>query len=285
MSESTLLGLLDVFDVTALDDLSYEGGSDAGGRQVVDGSQLLAQSVVAAAKAFPDLSVRTAQAMFATATRPDEPISFTVAPLRAGSSFVFATVTAAQGGVPKTTVNVLLDRPQPDVVRRDRWTGPPPQGPEAAYDSPMPLPGRTLRIEGVRDRNDPAETGPPLLDAWLRYLPIPDRADLRRALLAHFTGHLSIATTLRAHPGIGPAQAHHTLSTAPLTISVHFHEPVEWDGWLRYHHESTYVGAGMSHVRGQILTRGGRLLASFTQDAMIRTLGERAAAVPAAARL
>ena len=67
-----------------------------------------------------------------------------------------------------------------------------------------------------------------------------------RALLAHFTGHLSISTSMLPHPGLGTAQAHHTLSTGVMTIGIAFHEPVGAAGWLLYRHESTQVGAGMS---------------------------------------
>jgi acyl-CoA thioesterase len=77
---------------------------------------------------------------------------------------------------------------------------------------------------------------------------------------------------MRAHEGIGTAQAHLTVSTAPMTATVSFHEPVRWDGWLLYSHESTQVGAGMSYVRGAVHTEGGELLASFSQDALIRPL-------------
>ena len=68
---------------------------------------------------------------------------------------------------------------------------------------------------------------------------------------------------------------------------VSFHDPVQWDGWIRYHHESSYVGAGMSYVRGQVLTEDGRLVASFTQDAMIRafTPNGSATSVPLESRL
>jgi acyl-CoA thioesterase len=41
----------------------------------------------------------------------------------------------------------------------------------------------------------------------------------------------------------------------------------------------------MAYVRGQVLTADGRLLASFTQDAMIRALAGPAASVPSASRL
>ncbi|GAA2737458.1 acyl-CoA thioesterase [Actinocorallia aurantiaca] len=270
MSESTLERMLTIFDVAPNGPGLFTGESDGGGRQVVDGSQILAQSIVAAGKAYADHTVRSVHAMFVSAARPDERLDFAVTAVRAGRSFAFVTVTASQRGQIRTTANVLLDRPQPDFIRHDRWTGPPVGGPENAHPSPMPLPGRELRLEDVRDRNDPDEVGPPVLDAWLHYDPVPERDDLRRALLAHFTGHLSISATMRPHPGVGTSQAHETLSTAPLAIAVNFHEPVRWDGWIRYHHESTYAGAGMSHVRGQVFTEDGRLIASFTQDAMIR---------------
>jgi acyl-CoA thioesterase len=92
---------------------------------------------------------------------------------------------------------------------------------------------------------------------------------------------------MRAHPGIGTSQAHHTVSTAVIAIGVSFHDPVRWDGWIRYHHESSYVGAGMSYVRGQVVTEDGRLVMSFTQDAMIRAFAPNgsAASVPREARL
>lgn len=72
-----------------------------------------------------------------------------------------------------------------------------------------------------------------------------------------------------------------------MAIGVSFHDPVRRDGWIRYHHESTYVGAGMSYVRGQVLTEEGRLVASFTQDAMIRAFEPRGSAtsVPVESRL
>lgn len=99
--------------------------------------------------------------------------------------------------------------------------------------------GRELRLVDVVDVNSPDEVGPPELYAWLHYDPIPTRDDLAKALLAYFTGHLGISTTMRAHEGIGTAQTHLTVSTAPMSISVAFHEPVSWTGWLLYTHEST----------------------------------------------
>lgn len=289
MSESTLEGMLAVFDVAPVDlALSrFAGDSDGGGRNVVDGSQILAQSMVAAGKALPGRTVRSAHALFAAAADPARKLEFTVTPVRAGRSFASATVTVSQGDRTCGTATVLLDHPLPDVIRHDHPSGPPAAGPEAAYPATMPLRGRQLRIADMPDYGSPDEVGPPVIDAWLHYDIVPERDELRRALLAHFTGHLSISTAFRAHPGIGTAQAHHTVSTAVMGIGITFHDPVQWDGWIRYHHESTYAGAGMSYVRGQVLTRDGRILASFTQDGMIRAFEPNgsAASVPVESRL
>jgi acyl-CoA thioesterase-2 len=69
-----------------------------------------------------------------------------------------------------------------------------------------------------------------------------------------------------------------------MTITVSFHEPVRWDGWLLYTHESTQVGAGMSYVRGAVHSEEGELLASFAQDAMIRPLRSSDTAIKAQSR-
>ncbi len=283
--EASLAGLLAIFDVAAIPGAAgpsrYVGTSESRGRNVVEGSQLLGQAMVAASKALPGRTVRSAHGLFAAAASPASPIEFTVTPVRAGRSFASAVVTIGQGDRACATATILLDRPEADVIRHDHpaWSGQETDGPEAAYPAAInPVPFRDLRIAGVRDHNSPDEVGPPVLDAWLRYDAVPDRDDLRRALLTHYTGDLSIATAMRAHAEIGTAQAHHTVSTAVMTIGVTFHDPVEWDGWLRYHHESTFAGAGMAYARGQVLTQDGRIIASFTQDAMIRAFAPNGAA-------
>src|SRR5262249_32388380 len=163
---------------------------------------------------LPGRTARTAHSLFVGVTRPGKPIEFTVEPVRAGRSFASAVVTASQDGRACVTTTVLLDHPQPDVIRHDHAARHADARPQDPFPAPMPLEGRELRIAGVPNVNAPAEVGPPTLDAWLRYRPVPERDDLRRALLAQFTGHLSISTTFRVHAGIGTSQAHHTVLTA-----------------------------------------------------------------------
>jgi acyl-CoA thioesterase len=278
--------MLELFDVRPVGDHRYTGSSDGGARRVVDGSQLLAQAVVAASKEFPDHRVRSAHAVFTRAADDERELWFALDVTHRGRTIAGTVVTVGQGDRRCATVDVLLDAPAADVIRHAA-DPPPVGGPADAIPYDMPLEGRELRLVGTDDPNDPEEVGPPVLDAWLRYRPIPDRDDLARALIAHFTGHLSISTTMRPHRGVGTSLAHHRLSTAVISLGVAFHDPVDWDGWLLYHHESTQVGGGMSYVRGQVFTEEGVLLASFSQEGMIRGFGNDpvAHAVPADARL
>jgi acyl-CoA thioesterase II len=281
-------GLLDLFDVQpdGPDRFTAETGLVGDDkRQVVEGTQVVAQVIVAAAKRFPDKSVRSAHAVFARAVIVGAgPVELEIDVVSEGRSTATAIVAAKQNGKRCITVTVLADVPTGDVIRH-HMPRPEVAGPAEANISEMPMVGRELRLVDVVDVNSPDEVGPPELYAWLRYDPIPTRDDLAKALIAYFTGHLGISTTMRAHQGIGTAQSHLTVSTAPMTITVSFHEPVQWDGWILYTHESTQVGAGMSYVRGAVHTEAGELIASFAQDALIRPLRTTDTAIKEQSRL
>ena len=273
-SQWTVESLLDLFDVQSDGDDTFVGQTGIAGadeRQVVEGTQVLAQAIVAVAKRFPDKSVRSAYAVFARAVVVGPPVELAIDVVAEGRSTATAVVNVTQNGKRCITVTAFTDVPSGDVIRH-HLPRPDVAAPADANVSEMPMVGRQLRLVDVVDVNSPDEVGPPELFAWLHYDPIPARADLAKALVAYFTGHLGISTTMRAHEGIGTAQAHYTVSTAPMTISVSFHEPFGWGGWLLYTHESTQVGAGMSYVRGSVHTEEGELIASFAQDALIRPL-------------
>ena len=283
----SVTGLLDLFDVRPEAPDHFSGDTGLAGedqRQVVEGTQVLAQAIVAVAKRFADKSVRSVHAVFTRAVMVGQPVEFDIDVVHEGRSTAAAVVAVQQNGRRCITVTALADVPSADVIRH-HLPRPDVAAPADANFSPMPMAGRELRLVDVVDVNSPDEVGPPELYAWLHYDPIPTRDDLAKALIAYFTGHLGISTTMRAHEGIGTSQSHLTVSTAPLTVTVSFHEPVSWSGWLLYTHESTQVGAGMSYVRGAVHTEQGELIASFTQEAMIRPLRTADTAIKTEARL
>jgi acyl-CoA thioesterase-2 len=283
----SVTGLLDMFDVRAKAPDHFSGDTGIAGedeRQVVEGTQVLAQAIVAVAKRFADKSVRSVHAVFSRAVMVGQPVEFDIDVVHEGRSTATAVVGVQQNGRRCITITAFADVPSADVIRH-QLPRPDVVAPADANFSPMPMVGRELRLVDVVDINSPDEVGPPELYAWLHYDPIPARDDLAKALIAYFTGHLGISTTMRAHEGIGTSQSHLTVSTAPLTVTVSFHEPVSWSGWLLYTHESTQVGAGMSYVRGAVHTEEGELIASFAQEAMIRPLRTTDTAIKTEARL
>ncbi|MGB6205706.1 acyl-CoA thioesterase [Mycobacterium sp.] len=283
----SVAGLLELFEARADGPdrfIAETGIAGADGRQVVEGTQVVAQVIVAVGERFADKSVRSVHAVFSRAVMVGPPVEFEFDVVHEGRSTATAVVFVKQNDRRCITVTALADVPSEDVIRH-HLARPEVTAPGDANVSAMPMAGRELRLVDVVDVNSPDEVGPPELYAWLHYDPIPTRDDLAKALVAYFTGHLGISTTMRAHKGIGTSQSHVTVSTAPMTITVGFHEPVSWSGWLLYTHESTQVGAGMSYVRGAVHTQEGELIASFAQEALIRPLRTSDTAIKTQARL
>ncbi|WP_328355209.1 thioesterase family protein [Mycobacterium sp. NBC_00419] len=270
----TLGQLLDLFEVEPDGTdrfIAQSGLAAADERQVVEGTQVLAQVIVAAATRFQGKSVRSVHSVFTRAVLVGPPVVLDIDVVSEGRSTATAVVTASQNGRRCMTFTVFTDVPSEDVIRH-HLPRPDVTGPDRANDCEMPMAGREIKLVDIVDINSPDEVGPPEVYAWLHYDPIPARDDLAKALIAYFTGHLGISTSMRAHEGIGTALSHVTVSTAPMTVTVSFHEPVSWTGWLLYTHESTQAGAGMSYIRGTVHTEAGELIASFTQDALIRPM-------------
>lgn len=267
---------IEAFDVEPAGESRFRAKClDGRGREVVDGSQLLAQAIVATCKSQPGKDARSAHMIFARAATVQAGLELEVDTLHDGRSFGSASVSVRQGERLCARGLVLLDRDTPDLIRHAARM-PDVPGPEAAEPHDMGVSGRELRIVDGAYTGDPEAVGPPELYAWLRYRESPPEPYLRQALLAHFTGHLLIATAMRPHRGIGEAMAHRSLSTGVLALTVSFHDPVRSDEWLLYAHESPHAGRGLSYGRAQVFTRDGRLVASFSQENMIRGLAPAA---------
>jgi acyl-CoA thioesterase len=242
-------------------------------RDVVFGGQLLGQAIMAASASFPGKQVRTLHTIFARAARVSAATELAVEPIHDGRSFASASVTAWQGERLCARSLVLLDAPDPDLIRH---AAPAPRvdGPEQAADagpSPLVFPGAELRIVGGVDTwSRDAAVGPAELFVWVRYAGAPGDVATNQAILAWGTDGFLIGTAMRPHAGIGQADAHKTLSTGVVGHTLTFHEPFTTRDWLLVAHESPHAGGGRSYGRAHVFTRDGRLVASFVQDNMIR---------------
>jgi acyl-CoA thioesterase len=241
-------------------------------RPVVEASQLLGQSVVAAMREAPGRRVVSAHLVALRAADANQPVELSVDPLSSGRTFSSFTVDATQAGRRCARTTLLLGVPAVDVV-----THAPPldgvPGPDDAVPYDMGVTGRDLRVVAAAYTDDPdAPVGPPSIDAWVRFRDVPADGALHAGLLAQFTGHMSIAAALRPHAGIGQREAHRTLSTAINAIAIAFHDDVRMDRWVLYRHLATVVHDGMCHSECRVHDEDGNLVASFSVDAMIRPL-------------
>ncbi len=263
--------LIDLLDVRPDGVLSYVSGARSDGRRpVVEGSQLLAQAIVAAGRHAPDRRAASVHMAFLRAADARRPVRFELEELSTGRTFVGLAVRARQDDRCCAAGTVLLDATAPEVIGHAA-AAPVVAGP---YESPpydMGVTGRDIRVVDGAYTNDPAApAGPPVLDCWVRFRDVPDDPVLHAGLLAQFTGHMSVATALRPHEGVGQAAAHRTLSMGVNAISLSLHRDVRADDWMLYHHLSTFAGDGMTHSECRVHAEDGALLASFTVDAMVR---------------
>jgi acyl-CoA thioesterase/uncharacterized protein (DUF427 family) len=268
----------DQFDLVRLIDVQEEGphrfvapGYHERTRNVVEGGQLLAQAVVAASKALPHQRVISAHLTFPKAASFDEPITLSVDPLRQGRTFSTVAVRAEQLGSLVSPGLILMDSGAPDSMR-DVVSMPDVPGPYDAEPYDMRVTGRDLRIVDGAYSPDPDRLGPPVLYAWVRFRDNPSEPYLRSALIAQATTHWTIAAAMRPHEGFGEAQAHVSLSTGIMAVSISFHEDAPIDQWFLYANRATWSGRGLAQGEGHIFTREGGLMASYSVVAMIRAL-------------
>lgn len=266
--------LLGLIDVQPAGDGRFVGPAyREGSRNVVEGGQLLAQAVVAAAKTIPDQRVTSASMIFSKAASFDVPLDISLDVLRRGRTFSNVQVRIDQAEQLRTAGLLLLDAGAPDVFRL-QWEMPDVPGPYDAVPLDMGTTGRDLRVVDAAYDPDPDRVGPPEIYAWVRFRDAPGQPYLHTALMAQSTGHWTIAAAMRPHKGFGEADAHVSLSTGVMSISIAFHEDVDVTQWLLYANPATYAGRGLAQGEGRIFTEDGRPVASYSVQSMIRRFTE-----------
>jgi acyl-CoA thioesterase len=253
-------------------------------RAMVEGSQILGQALVAARRAESDRFVKSAHMIFARPVSTQAPLELALDGLASGRSFSSLSVRAMQGDRTCAQGLFLLDNDAPDCIRHD-----PPMpgvaGPEDSERLEMPVVGRDVRIVEGADFAEPDAVGPPALSVWVRYERAPEDPAIRQAVIASLCGPFTIGTAMRPHAGFGQNQAHHSLSTGVLSLSVHFHAASDLDGWLLYEHDALHAGRGLCDGKGRIFEQSGRLVASFEQEALLRPLPSEVAAAKGSQRV
>lgn len=272
--------LLRVIDVEPCAEGQYVGPAHGPTwRNVVEGGQLVAESIVATSKTLPGQRVTSVSTIFTKSAAFDAPVNLAVEVLRHGRTFSTTQVRATQHGGLCCAALVLTDSGAPDLIRHQ-----PPMpdipGPDAAESfAGFGVTGREIRIVNGAYDSDPDRIGPSNIDLWVRFRDAPHQAYLHAALLAQSTTHWTIAAGMAPHRGFGEAQAHDILSTGVMASTVAFHDDVDVSDWLLYTNVAFWSGRGLIQGNGSVFTLDGRLAASYTVQAMARAFNRSPAAM------
>jgi acyl-CoA thioesterase-2 len=111
-------------------------------------------------------------------------------------------------------------------------------------------------------------TGPPQFEFWMRTPAVDD--GLAPALAAYATDLTLIGTALRPMDGASQRGNGTTFTSAVTSHTIWFHRPFRTDDWLLLRQHSPLLAHGRSFGRGDMLTEDGMLVASYTQEALLR---------------
>src|SRR5206468_2223354 len=115
----TAADLIDILDVRPDGDGSYVSVTrgDNSQRPVVEGSQMLAQAIVAAGRHAPGRRTVSAHMVFMRVADANQPLRFDLEDLSAGRTFSTVAVRVTQDGRLIASGTLLLDVISPDVIR------------------------------------------------------------------------------------------------------------------------------------------------------------------------
>jgi acyl-CoA thioesterase-2 len=115
------------------------------------------------------------------------------------------------------------------------------------------------------------EKRPPQRGVWFRAVDrLPDDPAVHRYLLAYASDFHFLATAMQPHAASWLVPG---MQVASLDHAMWFHRPFRMDEWLLHMVDSPSASGGRGLVRGQLFTREGVLVASTTQEGLIRHRG------------
>ena len=282
--------LLHLLRLERIEENIFRGESrDIGGAQVF-GGQVLGQALSAAHHTVEGRRAHSLHAYFLRRGDMNAPIVYDVDRSRDGGSFSVRRVVAIQHGrpifnfaasfqVPEDGLNHHAD--MPDVEGPDGL----PDLTEVAPDILRLIPEKMHRYLTAKrafefrpvDAMDffAPEPRAPVKYVWIRAVDaLPETQSVHQNLLAYVSDYELLGTATLPH-GLPFGQGR--VLMASLDHALWFHRDVRIDEWLLYAMDSPNASGARGLSRGQFFDQGGSLVASTTQEGLIRVLSGEAA--------
>lgn len=283
METLSLEGIVDLLDLETIEVNMFRGKTLGGG--FVFGGQVLGQALVAASRTVvPERLPHSMHGYFLRPGDSDIPILFEVDRIRDGKSFTTRRVVAIQNGKAIFSMSVSFqvkekglehqfDMPnvlgpeslKSDRERYDELIREKPELNERNWGSKWPFDMR--HVEWL----NPGEMSsrPPYQHLWIRLVGDPGNDQvLHRAILAFASDMGFMSTSMLPHG------RRENIQGASLDHSVWFHDDIRADEWLLYQQESPWAASSRGYVRGGFYSKEGVLVASATQECLIRLRDE-----------
>ena len=276
--------LVNLLTLEPIEENLFRGSSqDLGFRQLF-GGQVLGQSLSAMSQTVED--ARHVHSMHGYFLRPGDaglPVVYQVDRVRDGGSFSTRRVTAIQKGQPIFTSSASFQYdesgfehqiPMPDVVGPENLPSELDMIRQRAHLIPESMREKLLCAKPIEFRpvvgEDPfnPQVSDPIKYVWFRADgTLPDSPALHKYLLAYASDFGLLTTSLLPH-GKGVWQK--DMQVASLDHALWFHADLRADDWLLYAMDSPWAGNSRGFSRGSVYNRAGQLVASVTQEGLIR---------------
>ena len=276
--------LLDLLELEEIELGLYRGQSQDLGLPAVFGGQVMGQALSAAQLTLD--ATRKVHSFHSYFLRPgdaNKPIVYEVENIRDGKSFSTRRVQAIQYGKPIFYMTASFQDDEQGFEHQADM--PEVSGPEALTpDIAFYLENAHLIPEKVRSKftcDKPIEfrhldfqnpfmpkVAEPKKLLWLKANgQMPDCLQIHKYLLAYASDFNFITTALLPHKA---SYVQPNLQVATIDHAMWFHRDFRLDDWLLYAIDSPSASGARGFVRGQLFNRDGVLVASTTQEGVIR---------------
>lgn len=267
----------------------FQGESQDMGLPQVFGGQVMAQSLAAAMnRVSEERDVHSFHAYFLQAGSAQLPIVYETEVLREGKSFTVVSVDATQNGerIFRATASFQIDEAgfehqatMPELPAAETFISENAMISQLAGHLPAPLSQifsqeRPFDVR-IQYANNPFKGHelPAEQAIWVKTNgTAPDERRLQCCLLAYFSDFHCIPTMLHPHScGVFEQKARF----ATLDHSIWFHREFDLNEWLLFKLTSNNASGARGLTSGQVFDKSGKLIASYTQEGLIRPLGQK----------
>jgi acyl-CoA thioesterase II len=275
--------LINVMTLERIEINLFRGQSRDIGSPQVFGGQVLGQALVAATATVESRDVHSLHAYFLRRGDFNSPIVYEVDRAWDGKHFSTRRVIAIQHGQQIFNMSASFQLPETGLDHQSSMPDVP--LPEALEDLHMLYRAAMAKapepVRRVLEQKRPFEFRPvvvpdffrpvktqPIKHVWFRAVDkLPDDEALHRCLLAYASDFNLLDTALRPH---ALSMTSPNLMIASIDHAMWFHRSVRVDDWLLYAMDSPSASGARGFTRGSVYSRDGRLVASTTQEGLIR---------------